>query len=63
MFKTNESLRHLYFENLNLFRISIFGFRIFPQLLIIEGLIILFFIGILSSAAFDLLLDEGSEAV
>jgi len=63
MFKTNESLRHLYFENLNLLRISIFGFRIFPQLLIMEGLIILFFIGILSSSAFDLLLDEGSEAV
>ena len=29
MFPTNKNLRHLNFENSNLFRISIFGFRIF----------------------------------
>jgi len=30
MFETDKSLRNLNFENSNLFRISIFGFRIFP---------------------------------
>ena len=29
MFETNKTLRNLNFENLNLFLISIFGFRIF----------------------------------